>query len=48
MRFLGYLGCALGLLGLLWGIFFIGLGLTCVAIGAIILLLVYWFIFDEM
>jgi len=47
MRFLGYVGGALCWLGLIWAIFFLGLGLTVMAIGAIIMLLVYWFTFDE-
>lgn len=47
MRFLGYMGGALCWVGLIWAIFFLGLGLTVMAIGAIIMLLVYWFTFDE-
>lgn len=47
MRFIGYIGGLLGFLGLIWGIFFTGLGLTCLVIGAILMLVAYWFIFDE-
>lgn len=47
MRFLGYIGAVLALLGLIWGIFLLGLGLTVLAIGCILMLVSYWFIFDE-
>lgn len=47
MRFLGYMGGMLCWLGLIWAIFFFTLGLTCMVIGAIIMLVVYWFTFDE-
>lgn len=38
----------LGFLGLLIGVFFLELGLTILLISAIIMLVVYWFVFDEM
>jgi len=38
----------LGILGLLVGIFFLKLGLTILLISAIIMLVIYWFVFDEM
>ena len=39
---------ALGFLGLLIGIFFLRAGLTILLISAIIMLVLYWFVFDDM
>lgn len=39
---------ALGFLGLLIGIFFLRVGLTILLISAIIMLVLYWFVFDDM
>lgn len=44
MKVIGLLGCALAMLGLIWGIFFRGL-LTITAIGLIMML--FTVIFDE-
>ena len=46
MKVLGYIGGGVSFIGLLYGIFFTW-GLTVCVIGLIIMLVVYWFTFDE-
>ena len=46
MKALGYIGGGVSFIGLLYGIFF-AWGLTVCVIGLIIMLVVYWFTFDE-
>lgn len=36
---LGYIACGLALLGLVWGIFIVSLGLTTLAVSAILMVL---------
>lgn len=47
MKALGYIGGYISFFGLLLGAIFLEIGLTFLFIGLIIMLVVYWFTFDD-